>query len=110
MRILVLGGGGREHAIVAKLAESPKATSILCAPGNGGTAQIATNITLDIEDPSAVAAYATDNGVDLVVIGPEGPLVAGVADAVREAGSARYSVPAPRARGSKDRRRSRRRS
>lgn len=86
MRILVLGGGGREHAIVAKLAESPKVTSILCAPGNGGTAQVATNIDLDGDDPRAVAAYAKANAVDLLVIGPEVPLVAGVADAVRVAG------------------------
>lgn len=86
MRILILGGGGREHAIAAKLAESPRVSSILCAPGNGGTAQVATNVSLDAEDPRAVAAYAVENGVDLVVIGPEAPLVAGVADAVRRAG------------------------
>lgn len=86
MRILVLGGGGREHAIVAKLAESPTVTSILCAPGNGGTARIAQNIELDAEDPKAVAAYAKANGVDLLVVGPEAPLVAGVADAVRITG------------------------
>ncbi len=86
MRILVLGGGGREHAIVAKLAESPLADDILVAPGNGGTAAIATNVALDIEDGAAVAAYATSEGVGLVVIGPEAPLVAGVADAVRAAG------------------------
>lgn len=86
MRILVLGGGGREHAIVAKLAESPRVTDIHVAPGNGGTAAIATNVTLDAEDGAAVAAYALAQGVDLVVIGPEAPLVAGVADAVRAAG------------------------
>jgi len=86
MRILILGGGGREHAIAAKLAESPRVSSILCAPGNGGTAQVATNVSLDAEDPRAVAEYAVENGVDLVVIGPEAPLVAGVADAVRRAG------------------------
>ncbi|MRR13311.1 phosphoribosylamine--glycine ligase, partial [bacterium] len=86
MRILVLGGGGREHAIVAKLAESPHVTAIMVAPGNGGTASIASNIELAIEDGAAVAAYALDNAVDLLVIGPEAPLVAGVADAVRAAG------------------------
>lgn len=86
MRILVLGSGGREHAIVVKLAESPLVTDIHVAPGNGGTAAIARNITLDAEDGAAVAAYAVSNAVDLVVIGPEGPLVAGVADTVREAG------------------------
>ncbi|MDA3937300.1 MAG: phosphoribosylamine--glycine ligase [Actinomycetota bacterium] len=86
MRILVLGGGGREHAIVVKLAESPMADEILVAPGNGGTAAIATNVELDIEDGAAVAAYASEQGVGLVVIGPEGPLVAGVGDAVRAGG------------------------
>ncbi|MDO9108175.1 MAG: phosphoribosylamine--glycine ligase, partial [Coriobacteriia bacterium] len=86
MRILVLGGGGREHAIVVKLTESVLVTDIHVAPGNGGTAQIAKNVTLDVEDGDAVAGYALANDVDLVVIGPEGPLVAGVADVVREAG------------------------
>ncbi|MHB9003389.1 MAG: phosphoribosylamine--glycine ligase, partial [Coriobacteriia bacterium] len=86
MRILVLGGGGREHAIVAKLTETPGANEVIVAPGNGGTAAIATNISLAVEDGAAVAAYARDNAIDLLVIGPEAPLVAGVADAVREAG------------------------
>lgn len=98
MRILVLGGGGREHAIAVKLAESPKVTSILCAPGNGGTAQIAQNITLDAGDPKAVAAYAKANQVDLLVVGPEAPLVAGVADAARVAG---VPVFGPGARGAR---------
>jgi len=83
MRILVLGSGGREHAIVRKLAESRKAGEILASPGNGGTAGIAVNVPdLVIDDPRAVAAFAAENAVDLVVIGPEGPLVAGVADAI----------------------------
>lgn len=86
MRILVLGGGGREHAIVVKLTESVLVTDIHVAPGNGGTAGIAKNITLDVEDGDAVADYALAHDVGLVVIGPEAPLVAGVADAVREAG------------------------
>ena len=86
MRILVLGGGGREHAIVTSLVASPRVGRVVVAPGNGGTASIAENIALAIEDPAAVAAYAGREDVDLVVIGPEAPLVAGVADAVREAG------------------------
>jgi len=98
MRILVLGGGGREHAIVVKLTESPLVTDIHVAPGNGGTAAIAQNITLDAEDGAAVAAYALANGVDLVVIGPEAPLVAGVADAVRDAGVAVFGPGASGAR------------
>lgn len=86
MRILVLGGGGREHAIVASLAASPRVTQVFVAPGNGGTAAVAENISLAVENPAAVAAFARTNEIDLVVIGPEVPLVAGVADAVREAG------------------------
>lgn len=86
MRILVLGGGGREDAIVAKLSESPLVTGIFSAPGNAGTARLAKNVGLDIEDGAQVAAFVAENGVDLVVIGPEAPLVAGVADTLRAAG------------------------
>jgi phosphoribosylamine--glycine ligase len=87
MRILVLGSGGREHAIVRKLSESRKASQILVAPGNGGTAGIAVNVPdLDIDDPRAVAVFAAERSIDLVVIGPEGPLVAGVADAIELVG------------------------
>jgi phosphoribosylamine--glycine ligase len=105
MRILVLGGGGREHAIVHKLAQSPMVPEILVAPGNGGTASLAENVPgLDAESPSAVAAFARDRGVDLVVIGPEGPLVAGVADAVEQAGILVFGPNADAARmeGSKE--------
>ena len=87
MDILVLGGGGREHALVVSLAASPHAGTIYVAPGNGGTAAIAQNVPdLDILDSNAVANFALRNHVGLVVIGPEAPLVAGVADAVRQAG------------------------
>ena len=83
MRILVLGGGGREHAIVWALARSPRAPEIIAAPGNGGTAALAENVAdLAIDDPAAVADFAAARQVDLVVIGPEVPLVAGVADAL----------------------------
>lgn len=86
MRILVLGGGGREHAIVRTIIGSPLADEVVCAPGNGGTAVDARNVSLNVEDPEAVAAYAEEAGFDLVVIGPEAPLVAGVADAVTARG------------------------
>lgn len=84
--ILLLGSGGREHALLLKLAESPRAGRIWVAPGNGGMDELATPVTLDQDDPAAVASFATDKGIGLVVIGPEAPLVAGVADAVRAAG------------------------
>ena len=87
MRILVLGGGGREHAIVHALLKSPRNPEVLVAPGNGGTASVANNVPgLDIENARAVADFAAENNVDLVVIGPEGPLVAGVADALHPRG------------------------
>ena len=86
--ILLLGSGGREHALAAKLAESPRCGELYVAPGNGGTARCGENVELDAEDPAAVAAFAREHGCGLVVIGPEAPLVAGVADAVRDAGIA----------------------
>jgi phosphoribosylamine--glycine ligase len=86
MNILVLGGGGREHAIVVSLAASAGSDTIFVAPGNGGCAPGAQNVTLDAMDSAAVVAFARENEVGLVVIGPEAPLVAGVGDAVREAG------------------------
>ncbi len=87
MNILVLGSGGREHAIAWTLAKSPKADTIYVAPGNGGTAGFAENVKgLNAEDGAAVLKFAQDNAIDLVVIGPEAPLVAGVADVVRGAG------------------------
>lgn len=86
MDILLLGSGGREHAIAVALKASPLCDALYVAPGNGGTVAIATNIKLDINDPAAVADYAAEHGVGLVVIGPEAPLVAGVADAVRAKG------------------------
>ena len=84
--ILLLGSGGREHALAAKLAASPRAGKLYIAPGNGGTANCGENVVLDDCDPAAVAAFAQSHGCGLVVIGPEAPLVAGVADAVRAAG------------------------
>lgn len=84
--ILLLGSGGREHAIAKKLVASPRCGKLYIAPGNGGTSQEGENISLDENDPAAVAAFAKDHGCGMVVIGPEAPLVVGVADAVREAG------------------------
>ena len=84
--ILLLGAGGREHALLCKLAESPRTGKIYVAPGNGGMYGLATKVELNDEDPVSVAEWARENGIGLVVIGPEAPLVAGVADAVRAAG------------------------
>lgn len=87
MNILVLGGGGREHAISWALAKSPRCAELYVAPGNGGTANIARNVKdLNAEDAQAVLAFAQAHNIELVVIGPEAPLVAGVADVLREAG------------------------
>ena len=88
MRVLVVGSGAREHALCLALAADPAVTALICAPGNAGTATIAEHRPLDVLDPAAVAAVATEVHADLVVIGPEAPLVAGAADAVRAAGIA----------------------
>ncbi len=95
MNIVVLGSGGREHAICAALAKSPSCEKLYCLPGNGGTAAIAENVAgLDICDGTAVAGFARDHDIDLVVIGPEAPLVAGVADVVRASGVAVFGPDA----------------
>jgi phosphoribosylamine--glycine ligase len=88
--VLVLGGGGREHAIAWKLSQSPLVATVLVAPGNPGTARTprCENVAVDPCDPVAVSALCDARGVDLVVVGPEAPLVAGVADALRAAGVA----------------------
>ncbi len=86
INILLLGSGGREHALAVKLAESPRCGELFIAPGNGGTLEAGENVTLDENDPAAVAEFARETNCGLVVIGPEAPLVVGVADAVRAAG------------------------
>ncbi len=103
MRVLVLGGGGREHALCWKIAQSPDCEALFCAPGNAGTAQLATPLTLDLLDHAAVAAACGTHGIDLVVIGPEAPLVDGLADSLRRRGVAVFgpSAAAARLEGSK---------
>jgi phosphoribosylamine--glycine ligase len=98
VRVLVVGSGAREHAIVLCLAQDPDVTALACAPGNAGTAAVAEHRGLDVADPAAVAALALDWRADLVVIGPEAPLVAGAADAVRAAGIPCFGPSAESAR------------
>lgn len=103
MKILVVGTGAREHALVRALSLDPAVTALHAAPGNPGIGALATLHAVDQLDGAAVAALATGLGVDLVVVGPEAPLVAGVADAVRAAGIPAFgpSAEAARLEGSK---------
>ena len=103
MDVLVIGSGGREHALALALSRDPAVTAVHAAPGNPGTAAVATNHEVDPLDGVAVADLAVRLGVDLVVVGPEAPLVAGVADAVRARGVACFgpSAEAARLEGSK---------
>lgn len=98
MNVLVLGSGGREHALAWAIAKSPRLDSLFVAPGNGGTATIAKNVPLDMNDADAIIGFARSENIDLVVVGPEAPLVAGVADAIRAAGIAVFGPGAQGAR------------
>src|SRR5665647_1349141 len=86
MRVLVVGGGGREHALVHSFAQSKLAERIFCAPGNAGTAALADNVPIGAEDLPALLEFASREQVDLTVIGPEAPLVAGLTDLLEEHG------------------------
>jgi phosphoribosylamine---glycine ligase len=103
VRVLVLGSGAREHALCLALAHDPAVTALICAPGNAGTAAVAEQRGVDPTDCGAVVRLAVDLAVDLVVVGPEAPLVAGVADAVRAAEIACFgpSAAAAQLEGSK---------
>jgi phosphoribosylamine--glycine ligase len=90
MRVLVIGSGGREHALALRLARSPLVSELVCAPGNGGTARVARNLPLDVEDAGAIVALAQRERIDFVVVGPEAPLVAGAVDALADAGILAY--------------------
>src|SRR5271169_4797866 len=85
MRVLVIGSGGREHALCWTLAASPVLTKLWCAPGNPGIAQVAECVPIGAMDFPALVAFALENAIDLVVPGPEAPLVAGITDAMETA-------------------------
>jgi phosphoribosylamine---glycine ligase len=86
MNILILGSGGREHALAWAVLQNPKCDKLIVAPGNAGIAQIADCATIDIESSGVVVSFAEENAIDFVIVGPEAPLAAGVADRLREAG------------------------
>src|SRR3954464_9295899 len=103
MNILLLGSGGREHALAWKIAASPLVTKLVCAPGNAGIAREAECVALDIADHKAVIAFCKANTIDFVVVGPEAPLVAGIVDDLAAAGIKAFgpSKAAARLEGSK---------
>ncbi|MDR6899110.1 phosphoribosylamine--glycine ligase [Rhizobium miluonense] len=103
MRVLLIGSGGREHALAWKLAQSPLMTEFYAAPGNPGIAEHATLAPIDIDNHDAVVAFCKDKAIDFVVVGPEAPLVAGIADALRAADIAVFgpSAAAAQLEGSK---------
>lgn len=98
MKVMIVGSGGREHALAWKLARSPGVASILCAPGNGGTAALGQNVPVGITDGPALVEVARTHRVDLVVIGPDDALAAGVADAMTAAGIRVFGPTATAAR------------
>ena len=86
MKVLVIGSGGREHAICWKIAQSKRINSIFCAPGNGGIGKIATLVDIDAEDMGGLTEFAKSNKIDLTIVGPEAPLVKGIVDVFRKEG------------------------
>ena len=98
MKVLVVGNGAREHALAWKLAQSERVTEILIAPGNAGTANIGENVPVKAEDVDGLLQLALERGVDLTIVGPEAPMVAGIADRFHEAGLKIFSPSAAAAR------------
>ena len=86
MKVLVVGGGGREHAICWKLAQSPKVDKLYCAPGNAGIEQVAECVNVGAEDIEGICALAAEKAIDLAVIGPEVPLAMGITDELESRG------------------------
>ena len=86
MQVLIIGGGGREHALAWKIGQSPKVDRVYCAPGNAGTAQVAENVDIAADDIDRLLEFALENDIGLTVVGPEQPLVLGIVDRFREKG------------------------
>lgn len=98
MKILVIGGGGREHAIIKKLAESPKKPELYCAPGNGGISREAVCVPFKAVDREAAVEFALKNQIDMVVVAPDDPLSLGMVDALEAAGIRAFGPVAAAAR------------
>ena len=98
MRVLVIGSGAREHALCWALEQSPLLTRLYCAPGNGGTGQIAENVPLDPMDFSACLSWARENAIDFTIVGPDDPLAGGIVDTFQQAGRAIFGPSAAAAR------------
>jgi len=103
MKVLLIGSGGREHAMAWKLAQSPRTTELIIAPGNAGTADVGQNIDIDVDDHADLVKYAVDNNVDLAVVAPDQPIVDGLCDLFDQAGIKVFgpSAAAGRIEGSK---------
>src|SRR5712664_3641945 len=107
MKVLLVGGGGREHALVWKIAQSPLVDTVFAAPGNPGIARLASCVDIGVDSHDELVAFARRERIDLTVIGPEVPLVAGLADRLTAAGLTAFG-PSARAAASRARRYSRR--
>ncbi len=86
MKILIIGSGGREHAIAWKVAQSPHCSELFIAPGNAGTSTLGKNVPVNAENVPALVSFAIENAIDLIIVGPESALAAGVVDALQAAG------------------------
>lgn len=96
MKILMVGSGGREHALIKKLKESPKCDKLYCAPGNGGIAKDAECVNIGAMDIENMVKFAKDNAIDLVFVAPDDPLAAGMVDAMEKAGVRAFGPNATR--------------
>lgn len=100
MKILLLGSGGREHALAWKIAQSPKTEKLYIAPGNAGTSAVGENVNIKATDFSTLKAFALENSIDMIVVGPEDPLVQGIFDSFKEDESTRHiAIIGPTAKG-----------